>query len=72
MKNNPTNKRFSLIYFVFRLTIFTIFHSRFQSIFMLACVILLKRPISNNGLLVRAITDILFYTDLIGTMVEIN
>ena len=28
--------------------------------------------ISNNGLLVRAITDILFYTDLIGTMVEIN
>ena len=28
--------------------------------------------ISNNGLLVRAITDILFYIDLIGTMVEIN
>ena len=28
--------------------------------------------ISNNGLLVRAIADILFYTDLIGTMVEIN
>ena len=28
--------------------------------------------ISNNGLLVRAITDILFYTDLIGTMIEIN
>ena len=28
--------------------------------------------ISNNGLLVRAITDILFYSDLIGTMVEIN
>ena len=28
--------------------------------------------ISNNGLLVTAITDILFYTDLIGTMVEIN
>ena len=26
----------------------------------------------NNGLLVRAITDILFYIDLIGTMVEIN
>ena len=29
------------------------------------------KAISNNGLLVRAITDILFYTDLIGTMVEI-
>ena len=28
--------------------------------------------ISNNGLLVRAIADIVFYTDLIGTMVEIN
>ena len=28
--------------------------------------------ISNNGLLIRAITDILFYTDLIGTMIEIN
>ena len=28
--------------------------------------------ISDNGLLVRAITDILFYTHLIGTMVEIN
>ena len=29
--------------------------------------------ISNNGLLVnRAITDILFYIDLIGTIVEIN
>ena len=28
--------------------------------------------ISNNGLLVRAITDNLFYTDLIGTMIEIN
>ena len=28
--------------------------------------------ISNNELLVRAITDILFYIDLIGTMVEIN
>ena len=32
----------------------------------------LNECISNNGLLVRAITDILFYTDLIGTMVEIN
>ena len=31
-----------------------------------------SESISNNGLLVRAITDILFYTDLIGTMVEIN
>ena len=31
-----------------------------------------NQAISNNGLLVRAITDILFYTDLIGTMVEIN
>ena len=28
--------------------------------------------ISNNGLLVRAITDILFYTGLIGTVIEIN
>ena len=28
--------------------------------------------ISNNGSLVRAITGILFYTDLIGTMIEIN
>ena len=28
--------------------------------------------ISNNGLLVTAITNILFYTDLIGTMKEIN
>ena len=26
----------------------------------------------NNGLLVRAITDNLFYTDLNGTMIEIN
>ena len=31
-----------------------------------------KICISNNGLLVRAITDILFYIDLIGTMEEIN
>ena len=30
------------------------------------------KAISNNGLLVKAITDILFYIDLIGTMVEIN
>ena len=30
------------------------------------------KAISNNGLLVRAITDISFYTDLIGTMIEIN
>ena len=35
-------------------------------------VLLRFRRISNNGLLVRAITDILFYIDLIGTMVEIN
>ena len=32
----------------------------------------LIRDIPNNGLLVRAITDILFYSDLIGTMIEIN
>ena len=31
-----------------------------------------RNAISNNGLLVRAITDILFYTDLIRTMIEIN
>ena len=40
---------------------------------ILATVYLEKElVISNNGLLVRAITDILFYIDLIGTMVEIN
>ena len=26
----------------------------------------------NNGIFVRAITDTFFYTDLIGTMIEIN
>ena len=31
-----------------------------------------RRYISCNGLLVRAITFNLFYTDLIGTMIEIN
>ena len=34
--------------------------------------IFISGVISNNGLLVRAITDILFYTDLIGIVIEIN
>ena len=39
---------------------------------MVPSIYCVRSDISNNGLLVRAITDILFYIDLIGTMVEIN
>ena len=58
--------------FVFLFCFFCFFLNGIQLIIDFHDFINNPKSICNNGLLVTAITDNLFYTDLIGTMTEIN